>query len=228
MPSSPDRSPFRHTLRVYWEDTDAGGVVFYANYLRFFERARTEWLRSFGHSQQRLREETGAIFVVAETSIRYLRPARLDDLLDVTVEVLEAGRATMLIAQQALARRRAAGRGHDPHRLRRCRDAAPAPHSDHAATTTPHEPGPLHLHPRAAREPRRADRHGGPAARLAGELERHLRQAVRAARPARRQRRVRARVLGRQEPERPLRQRAAARPPPRRWSASSPPACANS
>mgnify|MGYP003541835141 CR=1 FL=1 len=101
MPSS-DRSPFSHTLRVYWEDTDAGGVVFYANYLRFFERARTEWLRSFGHSQQRLREETGAIFVVAETSIRYLRPARLDDELDVTVELLEAGRATMLIAQQAL------------------------------------------------------------------------------------------------------------------------------
>jgi acyl-CoA thioester hydrolase len=100
MPSS-DRSPFSHTLRVYWEDTDAGGVVFYANYLRFFERARTEWLRSFGHSQQRLREETGAIFVVAETSIRYLRPARLDDELDVTVELLEAGRATMLIAQQA-------------------------------------------------------------------------------------------------------------------------------
>ena len=94
--------PFRHRLRVYWEDTDAGGVVFYANYLKFFERARTEWLRSFGHSQQRLRDETGAIFVVAETTIRYLRPARLDDLLGVTVQVLEAGRATMLIAQQAL------------------------------------------------------------------------------------------------------------------------------
>ena len=93
---------FSHTLRVYWEDTDAGGVVFYANYLKFFERARTEWLRSFGHSQQRLREETGAIFVVAETSIRYLRPARLDDELDVTVELLEVGGATMLIAQQAL------------------------------------------------------------------------------------------------------------------------------
>ncbi len=102
MPPSPDPSPFRHTLRVYWEDTDAGGVVFYANYLKFFERARTEWLRSFGHSQQRLRDETGAIFVVAETAIRYLRPARLDDRLDVTVAVLESGRATMLIAQQAL------------------------------------------------------------------------------------------------------------------------------
>jgi acyl-CoA thioester hydrolase len=96
------RAPFSHTLRVYWEDTDAGGVVFYANYLKFFERARTEWLRSHGHSQQRLRADTGAIFVVAETSVRYVRPARLDDLLEVTVEVIETGRATMLIAQRAL------------------------------------------------------------------------------------------------------------------------------
>jgi acyl-CoA thioester hydrolase len=102
MPPSPDLPIFRHTLRVYWEDTDAGGVVFYANYLKFFERARTEWLRSFGHSQQRLQDETGAIFVVAETSVRYLLPARLDDVLDVTVKVLEAGRASLLIDQQAL------------------------------------------------------------------------------------------------------------------------------
>jgi acyl-CoA thioester hydrolase len=102
MPPSPDLVPFRHALRVYWEDTDAGGVVFYANYLKFFERARTEWLRAHGHSQQRLRDQTGAIFVVAETAIRYLRPARLDDLLEVTVDVREAGRATLLIAQQAL------------------------------------------------------------------------------------------------------------------------------
>ena len=101
MPPPSDPPVFSHTLRVYWEDTDAGGVVFYANYLKFFERARTEWLRSFGHSQQRLRDETGAIFVVTDTQVRYLLPARLDDLLDVTVEVREAGRATMLIAQQA-------------------------------------------------------------------------------------------------------------------------------
>ncbi len=92
---------FMHTLRVYWEDTDAGGVVFYANYLKFFERARTEWLRALGHSQQRLRDETGAIFVVSDTTLRYLQPARLDDLLSVSVDVREAGRATMLIAQQA-------------------------------------------------------------------------------------------------------------------------------
>ena len=92
---------FTHLLRVYWEDTDAGGIVFYVNYLKFFERARTEWLRSLGHSQQRLRDETGAIFVVSDTALRYLAPARLDDLLAVTVDVREAGRATMLIAQQA-------------------------------------------------------------------------------------------------------------------------------
>ncbi len=92
---------FRHALRVYWEDTDAGGVVFYANYLKFFERARTEWLRSLGVGQQALREATGAIFVVAETSVKYRRPARLDDEIEVTVDVRETGRASMLVAQAA-------------------------------------------------------------------------------------------------------------------------------
>ncbi len=94
-------APFRLPLRVYWEDTDAGGIVFYANYLKFFERARTEWLRALGIGQQRLFEETGAIFVVADTRVVYRAPARLDDLLRVTVELREAGRASMLIAQQA-------------------------------------------------------------------------------------------------------------------------------
>ena len=82
MPSPPLARPlFRHPVRVYWEDTDAGGVVFYANYLKFFERARTEWLRSMGIEQHTLRERTNAIFVVSDTALRYLRPARLDDLL---------------------------------------------------------------------------------------------------------------------------------------------------
>jgi acyl-CoA thioester hydrolase len=94
-------TPFRLPLRVYWEDTDAGGVVFYANYLKYFERARTEWLRALGVGQQALREETGAIFIVSDTRVRYHRPARLDDLLDVTVLLRETGRATMLIDQQA-------------------------------------------------------------------------------------------------------------------------------
>jgi len=93
--------PFRHTLRVYWEDTDAGGVVFYANYLKFFERARTEWLREQGIEQQQLKNETGAIFVVADTQVRYLRPARLDDLIDITVQLREPGRASFDFHQQA-------------------------------------------------------------------------------------------------------------------------------
>src|SRR5258706_11912322 len=92
---------FRHTLRVYWEDTDAGGVVFFANYLKFFERARTEWLRVLGFGQQRLRNDTGAIFVVADTPVRYLEPARLDDLLDISVRIAEAGRVSLTIEQQA-------------------------------------------------------------------------------------------------------------------------------
>ncbi len=92
---------FRHGLRVYWEDTDAGGVVFYANYLKFFERARTEWLRQLGFEQERLRLDAGAMFVVSETALRYLAPARLDDWLDVSVELRERGRASMLIRQQA-------------------------------------------------------------------------------------------------------------------------------
>lgn len=92
---------FTFPVRVYWEDTDAGGVVFYANYLKFFERARTEWLRAAGVEQQRLRDETGAMFVVAEVQTRYLAPARLDDLLQVTVQVDEQGAASMVIVQEA-------------------------------------------------------------------------------------------------------------------------------
>jgi acyl-CoA thioester hydrolase len=99
-PSAPS-SLYRHTIRIYWEDTDAGGVVFYANYLKFFERARTEWLRSLGVEQQRLRDETGAIFVVSHAQVRYHRPARLDDRIDVTAGVRQIGRATMTFEQQA-------------------------------------------------------------------------------------------------------------------------------
>jgi acyl-CoA thioester hydrolase len=94
-------TPFQHHLRVYWEDTDAGGVVFYANYLKFFERARTEWLRALGVAQQALREATGAMFVVTDTTVRYRAPARLDDELRVTVALLQHGAASMTIAQQA-------------------------------------------------------------------------------------------------------------------------------
>jgi acyl-CoA thioester hydrolase len=95
---------FEFPVRIYWEDTDAGGIVFYANYLKFFERARTEWLRSLGISQHALREATGGIFVVSETTVKYHRPARLDDELIVTARLTEAGRASITIVQQALSK----------------------------------------------------------------------------------------------------------------------------
>lgn len=92
---------FEWPVRVYWEDTDAGGIVFYANYLKFFERARTEWLRALGIEQRALCDSTGGMFVVSEASLRYLQPARLDDELIVTAWPLEVGRASMTIKQQA-------------------------------------------------------------------------------------------------------------------------------
>jgi acyl-CoA thioester hydrolase len=88
------------SVRVYWEDTDAGGVVYYANYLKFFERARTEWLRSLGVEQHALRDQTGALFVVADVQVRYLVPAQLDDLLRVTVKLLARGQASLQLEQQ--------------------------------------------------------------------------------------------------------------------------------
>lgn len=74
-------------VRVYYEDTDAGGVVYYANYLRFMERARTEWLRSLGLEQQVLMSEAGILFAVRRAEVDYLRPARLDDALQVVTEI---------------------------------------------------------------------------------------------------------------------------------------------
>jgi acyl-CoA thioester hydrolase len=93
---------FAHPIRIYWEDTDAGGIVFYANYLKFMERARTEWLRSLGIEQQRLRESSGGIFVVSETSLKYHRPARLDDQLLVTAQLRQVGTASLIIEQRVL------------------------------------------------------------------------------------------------------------------------------
>jgi acyl-CoA thioester hydrolase len=92
---------FEHPVRVYWEDTDAGGIVFYANYLKFFERARTEWLRALGIGQQTLRDETGGMFVVSETHVKYLQSAKLDDLLRITAQLQTSGRASLTIAQRA-------------------------------------------------------------------------------------------------------------------------------
>ncbi len=92
---------FAWPVRVYWEDTDAGGVVFYANYLKFFERARTEWLRAAGFEQQALRDSAGGMFVVTDATLKFHRPARLDDQLLVTTWMQEGGRVCMTIGQQA-------------------------------------------------------------------------------------------------------------------------------
>lgn len=93
-------SAFHWSARVYWEDTDAGGVVYYANYLRFLERARTEWLRARGHAQTELAADPGVLFAVAEVNIRYRRPARLDDLLVISCQPAPEGAATLVFAQQ--------------------------------------------------------------------------------------------------------------------------------
>ena len=98
-------TPFGFPLRVYWEDTDAGGIVFYANYLKFMERGRTEWLRALGFNQQVLREQVGGMFVVSETAVKYHQSARLDDALWVTARVQDAGRVSLTIAQQVWLRR---------------------------------------------------------------------------------------------------------------------------
>jgi acyl-CoA thioester hydrolase len=99
-------SVFSWAARVYWEDTDGGGIVYYANYLRFLERARTEWLRSLGHSQQELARAPGILFAVSGLSIEYRRPARLDDELTITCAP-RAERATVItFAQRILAHER--------------------------------------------------------------------------------------------------------------------------
>ena len=91
--------PFRWPVRVYWEDTDAGGVVYHASYLRFMERARTEWLRGMGISQSAVKESTGLAFLVREMQIDFLKAALLDDELSVSVEVKERRAASILFAQ---------------------------------------------------------------------------------------------------------------------------------
>lgn len=92
---------FSWPVRVYYEDTDAGGIVYYANYLKFFERARTEWLRSLGLNQDKLAQEQGLIFVVRRAALDFAAPARLDDLLEVTVEPLRLARVYVELAQEA-------------------------------------------------------------------------------------------------------------------------------
>jgi acyl-CoA thioester hydrolase len=93
-------SDFSWAVRVYWEDTDGGGVVYYANYLRFLERARTEWLRSLGFSQLLLAKDPGIVFPVVRASIQYRRPARLDDELFVSCDPRPRGTTAIRFLQR--------------------------------------------------------------------------------------------------------------------------------
>lgn len=94
-----ESAPYCWPVRVYWEDTDAGGVVYHASYLCFLERARSEWLRGLGVNQMAWKEATGLAFMVREMQLDFLRPALLDDELQVTVEVKERRAASILFAQ---------------------------------------------------------------------------------------------------------------------------------
>ena len=96
-----DPQIFDWPIRVYYEDTDAGGIVFYANYLKFFERARTEWLRACGIDQHKLIESDGVVFVVKRTAVDYSAPARLDDVVRVASRIERLGRASVDFHQEA-------------------------------------------------------------------------------------------------------------------------------
>ncbi len=91
---------FSWPVRVYYEDTDAGGVVYYANYLKFFERARTEWLRNCGLNQDKLAQQEGLIFVVRRALLDFVRPARLDDMLGISVEPLKLAHVYVDLVQE--------------------------------------------------------------------------------------------------------------------------------
>ncbi len=94
--------PFSWPIRIYWEDTDAGGMVYHAAYLRFLERARTEWLRARGVEQQRVRENYGVLFVVADLRVRFLAPARLDEELHAIIDTFTRRSASMRFTQYIL------------------------------------------------------------------------------------------------------------------------------
>ena len=91
---------FTWRARIYWEDTDGGAIVYYANYLRFLERARTEWLRSFGYSQAALAADPGILFSVVSLEVDYRAPARLDDEIEISCEPQREGGATLNFLQE--------------------------------------------------------------------------------------------------------------------------------
>ena len=105
MPGKPSVTGkvFRMPVRIYYEDTDAGGVVYYANYLKYFERARTEWLRAAGFDQGELARARNLLFVVRSIEVQYQRPARLDDQLTITAQAESIRRASVSFAQSAVA-----------------------------------------------------------------------------------------------------------------------------
>lgn len=102
LPTQQIADVFEFPVRVYYEDTDAGGVVYHATYLNFMERARTEWLRAAGFEQDELRERDGVIFAVNDLSISYRRPARFNDALRVTARLNEARGARLRLTQQVI------------------------------------------------------------------------------------------------------------------------------
>jgi acyl-CoA thioester hydrolase len=93
-------TPFFWTVRIYWEDTDAGGIVYHTNYIKYFERARTEWLRHMGLTQSVLVRELGLLFSIVGLTIQFRRPARLDDELTVSCEFQAEGGASLLFEQR--------------------------------------------------------------------------------------------------------------------------------
>jgi acyl-CoA thioester hydrolase len=97
-----DAQPFSWPIRVYYEDTDSGGVVYYANYLRFLERARTEWLRALGFGQAELATRYQVVFVVRAVSIDFIKPSLFDDSLQVTVELVKVSASQILVAQRVM------------------------------------------------------------------------------------------------------------------------------
>ncbi|WP_303747167.1 tol-pal system-associated acyl-CoA thioesterase [Stenotrophomonas pigmentata] len=97
-----NESRFSWPTRIYWEDTDAGGVVYHARYVAFMERARTEWMRALGYGQEAMRCGDGQVFVVRAMNLNFLKPAKLDDALTTTVELLQCRRASLLMAQAVM------------------------------------------------------------------------------------------------------------------------------
>jgi acyl-CoA thioester hydrolase len=108
---------FSWPVRVYWEDTDAGGIVYYANYLKFMERARSEWLRSVGFEQTPLKEEHGIMFVVVDVEAHYRKPARYGELLRVTCRVQSSTRASLTFSQEVFRKQREGARAEEAEEL---------------------------------------------------------------------------------------------------------------